>query len=106
MRKAPRSYGRGHSRRSEERRTRVAAGSSPCTAERFGLGADMSDSHGLHARSPSRVRWPRSWPSEGFGHIVLNDIAAQVGYVDGATLRTLLRERLGRGVRELRSEAR
>jgi Helix-turn-helix domain len=28
-------------------------------------------------------------------------IAAEVGYVDGATLRTLLRERLGRGVREL-----
>jgi transcriptional regulator GlxA family with amidase domain len=33
-------------------------------------------------------------------------IAAQVGYVDGATLRALLRERLGRGVRELRSELR
>ncbi|MGN6319671.1 GlxA family transcriptional regulator [Trinickia sp.] len=29
-------------------------------------------------------------------------IAAEVGYVDGATLRTLLRRRLGRGVRELR----
>lgn len=29
-------------------------------------------------------------------------IAAQVGYADGATLRTLLRRRLGRGVRELR----
>ncbi|WGS54134.1 helix-turn-helix domain-containing protein [Paraburkholderia sp. D15] len=29
-------------------------------------------------------------------------IAAQVGYVDGATLRTLLRRRLGKGVRELR----
>jgi transcriptional regulator GlxA family with amidase domain len=33
-------------------------------------------------------------------------IAAQVGYVDGATLRTLLRERLGRGVRELRADLR
>lgn len=30
-------------------------------------------------------------------------IAAEVGYDDGATLRTLLRERLGRGVRELRA---
>jgi len=30
-------------------------------------------------------------------------IAAEVGYVDGATLRTLLRQRLGRGVRELRA---
>lgn len=33
----------------------------------------------------------------------LDAIAAEVGYVDGATLRTLLRERLGRGVRELRA---
>ena len=31
-------------------------------------------------------------------------IAAEVGYVDGATLRTLLRQRLGRGVRELRAD--
>jgi transcriptional regulator GlxA family with amidase domain len=30
-------------------------------------------------------------------------IAAQIGYADGVTLRTLLRRRLGRGVRELRS---
>jgi transcriptional regulator GlxA family with amidase domain len=30
-------------------------------------------------------------------------IAAEVGYVDGATLRTLLRQRLGRGVRDLRA---
>jgi transcriptional regulator GlxA family with amidase domain len=33
-------------------------------------------------------------------------IAAEVGYVDGATLRTLLRQRLGQGVRELRSNLR
>lgn len=33
-------------------------------------------------------------------------IAAEVGYDDGATLRTLLRERLGRGVRELRANLR
>lgn len=31
-------------------------------------------------------------------------IAAEVGYEDGATLRTLLRQRLGRGVRDLRVE--
>jgi len=30
-------------------------------------------------------------------------IAAQVGYADGATLRTLLRSRLGRGVKEIRA---
>jgi len=34
----------------------------------------------------------------------LDAIAAEVGYVDGATLRTLLRQKLGRGVRELRAE--
>jgi transcriptional regulator GlxA family with amidase domain len=33
-------------------------------------------------------------------------IAAAVGYEDGATLRSLLRERLGRGVRDLRSDLR
>ncbi|MCB8882797.1 helix-turn-helix domain-containing protein [Acidisoma cellulosilytica] len=33
-------------------------------------------------------------------------IAAEVGYADGATLRTLLRQRLGRGVRDLRAELR
>jgi transcriptional regulator GlxA family with amidase domain len=36
----------------------------------------------------------------------IDAIAAEVGYVDGATLRTLLRERLGRGVRELRANLR
>jgi transcriptional regulator GlxA family with amidase domain len=30
-------------------------------------------------------------------------IAAEIGYSDGVTLRTLLRRKLGRGVRELRS---
>lgn len=36
----------------------------------------------------------------------LDAIAGQVGYVDGATLSTLLRRRLGRGVRELRGDLR
>ena len=36
----------------------------------------------------------------------IETIAAEVGYKDGATLRTLLRRRLGRGVRELRAELR
>jgi transcriptional regulator GlxA family with amidase domain len=39
-------------------------------------------------------------------HLDLDAIATQVGYVDGATLRTLLRQRLGRGVRELRADLR
>lgn len=33
-------------------------------------------------------------------------VAAEVGYADGSTLRTLLRERLGRGVRDLRADLR
>jgi transcriptional regulator GlxA family with amidase domain len=36
----------------------------------------------------------------------LDAIAAEVGYVDGATLRTLLRQRLGKGVRDLRADLR
>ncbi|MFT4438442.1 GlxA family transcriptional regulator [Caballeronia sp. 15715] len=36
----------------------------------------------------------------------LDAIAAEVGYVDGATLGTLLRDRLGRGVRDLRADLR
>jgi transcriptional regulator GlxA family with amidase domain len=36
----------------------------------------------------------------------LDTIAAEVGYADSATLRTLLRRKLGRGVRELRAEMR
>jgi transcriptional regulator GlxA family with amidase domain len=40
------------------------------------------------------------------GGLDVEAIAAAVGYEDGATLRTLLRQRLGRGVRELRSDLR
>jgi transcriptional regulator GlxA family with amidase domain len=40
------------------------------------------------------------------GGVDLEKIAAEVGYADGATLRTLLRQRLGRGVRELRGDLR
>jgi transcriptional regulator GlxA family with amidase domain len=32
----------------------------------------------------------------------VDQIADQVGYADGVTLRTLIRRKLGRGVRELR----
>jgi transcriptional regulator GlxA family with amidase domain len=39
-------------------------------------------------------------------HVDIETIAAEVGYADGVTLRTLLRRRLGRGVRELRSPTR
>ena len=36
----------------------------------------------------------------------LERIAAAVGYADGVTLRNLLRRKLGRGVRDIRSERR
>jgi len=35
----------------------------------------------------------------------VDEIAAQIGYADGVTLRSLLRRKLGRGVRELRSRS-
>ncbi|HEY4274730.1 MAG TPA: helix-turn-helix domain-containing protein [Rhizomicrobium sp.] len=38
--------------------------------------------------------------------LAIDEIAAEVGYADGATLRTLLRQRLGRGVRDLRADLR
>ncbi|CAB3798116.1 GlxA family transcriptional regulator [Paraburkholderia fynbosensis] len=38
------------------------------------------------------------------GGLDVESIAAQVGYDDGATLRALLRQRLGRGVREIRAD--
>jgi transcriptional regulator GlxA family with amidase domain len=34
----------------------------------------------------------------------VENIAAAVGYADGVTLRNLLRRKLGRGVRDIRSE--
>jgi len=33
----------------------------------------------------------------------VDEIATQVGYADGVTLRTLIRRKIGRGVRELRA---
>lgn len=39
------------------------------------------------------------------GNASVDQIATQIGYADGVTLRTLLRRKLGRGVRELRARA-
>ena len=38
------------------------------------------------------------------GHLDIEAIATEVGYANGATLRTLLQQRLGRGVRQLRGD--
>jgi transcriptional regulator GlxA family with amidase domain len=38
--------------------------------------------------------------------VSVEGIAAEIGYSDGVTLRTLLRRKLGRGVREIRSRGR
>ena len=40
------------------------------------------------------------------GGMDLEAVAAQVGYIDGATLGALLRQRTGRGVRDLRADLR
>jgi transcriptional regulator GlxA family with amidase domain len=39
------------------------------------------------------------------GNASVDEVAARVGYADGATLRTLLRHRLNLGVREIRRTA-
>jgi len=39
------------------------------------------------------------------GHDSIDQVAEQVGYSHGVTLRSLLRRKLGRGVRELRAAA-
>jgi transcriptional regulator GlxA family with amidase domain len=39
------------------------------------------------------------------GNGTIDDVAAQVGYADGATLRVLLRRRLGMGLREIRGRS-
>jgi transcriptional regulator GlxA family with amidase domain len=44
-------------------------------------------------------RWARGRLAEGFS---LDQVATEVGYAEGVTLRALLRRRLGRGVREIR----
>lgn len=77
----------GTSARSLQRRCRSVLGKSP-----------------LNYFQDLRVERARSLVhGSGLG---LEAIAAEVGYVDGATLRTLLRQRLGRGVRELRADLR
>ena len=74
----------GTSERTLERRLRAVLGRSPLSYVR-----DLRVEHAVH-----RLRTTRD---------SIDQIAADVGYQDGVTLRTLLRQRTGRGVRELRA---
>lgn len=71
------------STRTLQRRIEAVLGKSPLSYFQ-----DLRVEHALHLLRTSRLD--------------IEAIAAEVGYVDGATLRTLLRRRLGRSVRELR----
>jgi transcriptional regulator GlxA family with amidase domain len=73
----------GASERTLERRLRQALGKSPLSFVQ-----DLRVENAIHSlRTSERT---------------LEEIAAEVGYSDAVTLRTLLRRKTGRGVRELR----
>jgi len=72
--------------RTLHRRLEAVLGKTPLTFVQ-----DLRVEHALHLTSL------------GYG---LEDIATEVGYANSATLRTLLRRKLGRGVRELKDEMR
>ncbi|HUQ04363.1 MAG TPA: helix-turn-helix domain-containing protein [Kofleriaceae bacterium] len=73
----------GASERTLERRVRAVLGRSPVSYVR-----DLRVERAIHRLQTSGD--------------TLDDIAASVGYADAVTLRTLLRQKTGRGVRELR----
>ncbi|GAC1046280.1 hypothetical protein thsrh120_62870 [Rhizobium sp. No.120] len=70
--------------RTLQRRTEAVLGKSP-----LAFFQDMRVQHAQHLVSMG---------------IDLEQVAAEVGYADAATLRALLRRRLGRGVREIRAD--
>ncbi len=74
------------SKRTLQRRLEAVLGKSPLSYFQ-----DLRVEHAVHLLRTSRAD--------------IETIAARVGYADGVTLRTLLRRRLGRGVRELRAPA-
>jgi transcriptional regulator GlxA family with amidase domain len=74
----------GTSERTLDRRLRAVLGKSPLSYFQ-----DLRVERAVHLLQTSKVSVER--------------IAAEIGYSDGVTLRTLLRRRLGRGVREIRS---
>ena len=68
----------------------------------------MTDLSALHRRFPifQDLRVEHAQFLLHGGGPDLDVLATEVGYFDGATLRTLLRQRLGRGVRDLRAQLR
>jgi transcriptional regulator GlxA family with amidase domain len=72
------------SKRTLARRMQRVLGKSP-----LALFQDLRIEHAVHLLKTSRAS--------------VDQIAAEVGYAEGVTLRALLRRRLGRGVREIRS---
>jgi transcriptional regulator GlxA family with amidase domain len=77
----------GTSERTLARRLRIVLGKSPLSYFQ-----DLRVERAVHLLQTSTASVDR--------------IASEVGYSDGVTLRTLLRRKLGRGVRELRSRTR
>jgi transcriptional regulator GlxA family with amidase domain len=74
----------GTSERTLARRLQSVLGKSPLTYVQ-----DLRVEHAVHLLQTSSAS--------------IDQIATQVGYADGVTLRTLIRRKLGRGVRELRA---
>jgi transcriptional regulator GlxA family with amidase domain len=77
----------GTSERTLDRRLRAVLGKSPLSYFQ-----DLRVERAVHLLQTS--------------HVSVEGIAAEIGYSDGVTLRTLLRRKLGRGVREIRSRGR
>jgi transcriptional regulator GlxA family with amidase domain len=77
----------GTSERTLDRRLRAVLGKSPLSYFQ-----DLRVERAVHLLQTSQVS--------------VEGIAAEIGYSDGVTLRTLLRRKLGRGVREIRSRGR
>ena len=91
-------------------RGRRAAGFSlDAAAEAIGASKRTLARHTRQALGKSPLSYVQDLRVERAVHLLrtsdrgLEEIAAEVGYADGVTLRALLRRRLGRGVRELRA---